>query len=81
MDQLASTPAIARPVSFTSPEAATPRRQPEAPAALSELADASQRYAAAAGAYINARNDLDEARSRWQHLRDIVSKTTEADGV
>ena len=54
---------------------------PESPAALAELADASQRYSVAASAFIAARRDLNEARDRFIHLRDIVAKTTEQDAV
>lgn len=63
------------------PTGATIRPQPQSPDALSDLGQASQVYAECAASFIAARDNLNDARTRWQECRDVVAKTQEAEGV
>lgn len=60
---------------------ATIRAEPQAPTALGALGRASTEYAEAAAAFIDARDRLDDARSRWNECRDAVAKLVEVEGV
>ena len=63
------------------PQAQTVRPEPQSPSALADLSKASQAYAEAASVFINARDNLTDARARWQECRDVVAKVAEAEGI
>lgn len=68
-------------MSATSIRAETIRPAAQSPEVLKALAEASQAYSAAAGAFIQARDNLSDARARWQELRDNFAKVSEQEGV
>jgi hypothetical protein len=66
---------------WSEPQSAQIIATPQSTLALTDLAKASSEYAAAAEAFVQAREFLNGARSRWQQIRDAVAKATEQEGV
>jgi len=67
--------------STTYPEAKMIRPEPQSPAALVELSATAKAYAEAAGAFIVARDNLTDARERFNHVRDLFAKHAESEGI
>jgi hypothetical protein len=63
------------------PQAEKIKAAPSTPLVYGDLADAAKVLADASGRFIEARDALNEAQSRWANLNDQLSKFREQEGV
>ncbi len=63
------------------PNLKAPRPIRQSPDALKALASASANYSAAAAKFLDARDDLNDARAEWERCRDQLAKLAEQEGI